>query len=63
MYIYLMEYCRVVLFVEKNKENRIIIVLKLDFYMNTKMEQMINLEKMSPIKLQELKTSFYDEQK
>ena len=38
MYIYLMEYCRVVLFVEKNKENRIIIVLKLDFYMNTKME-------------------------
>ena len=33
-----MEYCRVVLFVEKNKENCIIIVLKLDFYMNTKME-------------------------
>ena len=43
-YKYLMDYCRVLLFVENNRENRTIIVLSLDFYRILKMEQMINLE-------------------
>ena len=39
-----MEYCRVLLFVENNRKNRIIIALKPDFYRTLKMEYIIDLE-------------------
>ena len=39
-----MGYCTVLSFVENNRKNRIIIVLKPDFYRILKMEQIIDLE-------------------